>query len=120
MASAVVNQIKNVSDALYQVTTTVTTAVGMEIEVFMLRSSDDTYSHVANLSDMRSYPTESDQGIAFYRVASILQEFTTPTAANAAADLHLAKINELVYEYNVNDDTFDGSVVETTLTGEGV
>jgi hypothetical protein len=105
----------------YQIVSLVTGAVDLEIEVFVYRQTDSTYSHVATIDDMETYPSTPDVSYGFYRQESVTQTFATPAEADTAMGMHSSRINELVYQYNTGASVYAATTVtNTTLTGAGI
>ena len=76
-------------------------ANGIEPELFCYSVTDDTYSHVAALDDLRLYPAGRAQALAdyvlYYRTARMNKLFPTATAAaNASVGIQsrLKRVNK--------------------------
>jgi hypothetical protein len=84
----------------YRLQIDVVAANGIEPELFCYSVSDDSYSHVAALDDLRLYPAGRAQALAdyalFYRRANMDKVFTTSSAAaraSAGIQARLARVN---------------------------
>jgi hypothetical protein len=84
----------------YRLEVDVVAANGIEPELFCYSVSDDAYSHVASLEDLRLYPAGRAQAMAdyalFYRTASMSKSFSTSAAAAAASSgiqVRLQRVN---------------------------
>jgi len=71
----------------YKVEFNVSDAGGIEKELFVMRVSDDSFSHVALVYDLKTFPNSKQEALtkrlAFYRVSQMQRTFEVkPTAAN--------------------------------------
>lgn len=52
---------------LYKVTVDIIDVVNIDFDVLVFRSEDDTFSHVASVFDLETYPVTKDPTCSFYR-----------------------------------------------------
>ncbi len=80
-----------------EVTTTVTGTEGIPEELFVFRTNDDTFSHLASISDIMAYPSVKTAGHDYYRTGTCTRVFSTITHASEFAEIvrgHFRKISK--------------------------
>ncbi len=100
----------SVPPSQFTATYTVTSAIDIPEEVFLLDALDPgTFLRVALVGDF-GYPTTPDPNVAsFYRSATAVLEFTEFSAAEAGAVDINDRISTLVTDYQTGTDAWDGS-----------
>lgn len=96
----------------HRVETIVISSVLIPKELFVLRQEDDTFSHVAVISDL-VYPTYKDNLFSYYRVASVSRDFEEITTAIDYASHVKYRLEQVALAYTQEADSFVGS--ETTI-----
>lgn len=98
----------------YRLQVEVVAANGIEPELFCYSVSDDSYSHVAALDDLRRYPAGRAQALAdyvlFYRTASMEKVFPTSTAAAAASAGIQARLQRVNSDWGLSQTAPFGGV----------
>jgi len=98
---------------LFQTTTTVTEALGIQTQVFVFRTVDQTYSHVATVSDMvwwpNTYEEALEDGNNYYRLASCVVSFDNVSTADEFASYTLVRLDRLTTAYSTYKLEFEGS-----------
>lgn len=102
-----------VTGDLFQTTTTVTESLGIQAQVFVFRTVDETYSHVATVNDMDWWPNSYAEALAddknFYRLAACVVSFDSVDTANEFAGYTLERIDLLTTAYSTYKLEFEGS-----------
>lgn len=84
-------------------------------ELFVFKSTDDSFSHVATINDLE-YPTANDPGYSHYRLDNVTKDFEDiSTAIEFAAHIKV-RLQEVVTAYTQDAADFAGSEV-TTIVG---
>jgi hypothetical protein len=102
-----------IPDNLFQTTTTVTESLGIQPQVFVFRTVDETYSHVATVSDMdwwpNTYAEALEDGKNFYRLAECVVSFEEVDTADEFASYTLTRLDLLTASYSTYKLEFEGS-----------
>lgn len=102
-----------VSGNLFQTTTTVTESFGIQPQVFVFRTIDQSYSHVAVVRDMDEWPVTQEEAeeaeLGFYRQASCVVSYDTVETADEFAAYTLERVEFLTDQYSAYKLTFEGS-----------
>ena len=88
----------NLPGGTYQVKNEVTAATGISAELFVYRKSDESFSHVATLSDL-AYPTTVDPDQDWYRLSVAIKELADVSQALEFANHVKFRLNELMAAY---------------------
>ena len=114
--SITAHQKREATAGVYRVTTTITlVAGGIPEELFVFSYADDSYQHVANLSDIHDYPTTPTVGYDYYRLAEAVLDFDDVSDAAESATAILARLQELVNDYEAAKTAFIGEE-DTVIT----
>lgn len=101
------------TEAGHTVVNRVDATTQMEPEIFVMRTTDDTFSHVAAVDDMMVYPNAKELNKGFYRVAEVELLFVDVATAIAYATNVKCRVQALVSTYTNDVATFVGSESET-------
>ena len=108
-ASITLHQIRtNDPEGTYTVENTLSNAVGIPTELFVLDNVTGNFNHVANVFELTSLPVTETVGFSFYRSLTTTKSFTNvDTAIGFAEDLK-RRVDLLVAEYTEEVDAFPG------------
>ena len=106
---------------VYQVTTRVTYASGINRNIFVFNTETQDFEHVATVYDMETFPADRDEAIlgliAYYRKDVAIVGYTEETTAIDAADYTRERIGYLATQYQLAQEEFEGSE-DYVYTGE--
>ena len=94
------------------VTDVVTSTVSIPEELFVYRTNDDTFSHLAAIADILAYPSVKTAGHDFYRTDTCTRVSATFTAADEFATLVRGHFRRIVKEWDAAQ-VFVGTTTET-------
>lgn len=98
---------------LYKIVDTVSAAVGIAKEVFVLNADDATFDHVATVADMFNLPTVITPSIGYYRVSAVTKEYEDVTTAIQLSNVLRSNMQLLVNDYLEAVTVFVGTTTET-------
>lgn len=107
---------------MYEIRFNVLSSYAIEPELFVVSTSDDKYSHVATVRDLKGIPRDKadaiDQGLGYYRVAKVILRAYTKPAASEATEIAQRRLQLVVKDW-ANDEgiTFGGT--ETFVYSSG-
>jgi hypothetical protein len=98
----------------YTVELRVVLANGIDRELFVFRTTDDAFSHVATLDDLKLYPNNKAAALAdntkFYRASSASVTYTSQSTAAQASVHAQQRLKRVNLEWGqLADDVFGGS-----------
>lgn len=107
--SVTVHQLREATGGYYRSTSTVTlVSGGIPEELFVFAYSDDSYQHVATLSDLTDYPATKTPGDDYYRLNEVVLDLLDVSQAEESASLVLLRVQQLVDAYEDAKNTFFG------------
>lgn len=117
MASVTHTQVRSSVLSGYQIVDTVTATVSIPTQLFVFKTTDDSFSRVATVFDVGEYPDNKPDAIAngdpYYRGAVVTIVYAQlDDAVNFAQTTH-DRLQSLVIEYAAATTTFVGSTTET-------
>lgn len=101
----------------YVVHDVVTATTGIEPEVFVLVTDDDSFNRIATVVDMMNLPATQAEaltnGADYYRVSEVERVFTSLSVADNAAITISERLKLLAVEYDAATNAFVGTTTET-------
>lgn len=101
----------------YQVSTEVTETLGIEPEIFVFRTLDGAYAHVATVYDMDNFPPTQEEAeeasLNYYRGDTAVVVRDTVGSAEDLAEYTLMRISLLTSDYKAYKATFEGDDTHT-------
>lgn len=118
MISITHTQIRSVqAGPLYRVQDTVTASVGIQQQVFVFETSDQSFNRIATVDDMLSLPTSQAQAVIdgkdYYRLNTVTKDYESLKTAEDAATTIVNRIKLLLVEYDAAVNAFVGTTTET-------
>lgn len=108
------------SPGVYRTADSVTDTVGIETQVFVFNVSDDSYSRVASVYDMLTYPNTKAAAVAadqpYYRDASVSKDITAIDVAKEFASNLKGSLKVLAVEYDAAVNQFVGAETATVTS----
>lgn len=106
----------------YSSENTIVASDGIPLALFVYDTEAETYSHVAAVADLETYPDSRAQAVLdelpFYRQAAATQEYTTISEAQAFAAHVRSRLNYLAQDYPATQEEFVGTETYTFTTSE--
>jgi hypothetical protein len=98
----------------------VTASIGIPLQLFVFKVSDDSFSHVAMVFDLEEFPADKAQaesdGKAFYRKATAVRSFALISEALSFATHVDSRLQFLANDFPVAKDQFLGDSTTTFVT----
>ena len=102
------------AESTYRVALSIINAVGIEMDVVVLKESDDSFSRVATVYDMETWPANKADatagGLQYYRGRTIQRDFTTIRDATSFVTVSSNRLRILAAAWN--------SIVEAFATND--
>src|SRR3990172_13199616 len=102
------------AESTYRVALSIINAVGIEMDVVVLKESDDSFSRVATVYDMETWPANKADatagGLQYYRGRTIQRDFTTIRDATSFVTVSSNRLGILAAGWN--------SIVEAFATND--
>ena len=96
-------------------------AVNIDINVLVFDEEHTTFSHVASVYDMESYPADRAQahaaGLQFFRGRGVSREFTTMAEAVYFENITESRLNILANNWKLKLEEFEDRRYVTITTG---
>ena len=105
---------------LYKVIDTCTAALGFDTSIFVYRTAEETFSHVATTRDILSYPATKAAAVTaksdYYRLPAVT--FTSPSLRNAVVFAHdvTVRVQTLCNEFFSSQEAFLGNGEPLVIT----
>lgn len=112
MAFLTHTQTRRISPIGFQVESVVTNAVEIPPEVFVFRSENDVFSHVASAWDLETIPVEKTPEVGYYRQSQVVRDFEKVIEAIDFGHMVKGRLKRLVSDYTRAQDAFVGSETE--------
>lgn len=118
MASTITHtQTRSVVGSKYRVVDTATASVNIPLEPFVFRTVDGVYSRVATATDMaellNTQVAAQTAGADYYRLATVTQDFDEVGPASDFASGAIARLKQLVVDYDKTVASFIGTNTTT-------
>jgi hypothetical protein len=101
----------------YVVHDVVTDTAGIDPEVFVFVTDDDSFNRIATVDDMLTLPATSEEAIAsgadYYRLAEVTRSFASLSSADNAAIAISDRLKLLVVDFDAATNAFIGTTTET-------
>jgi hypothetical protein len=106
----------------YRSVNTVEASEGIPLALFVFRTVEGTFSHVASTNDVVTYPDNQEDatsdGLDYYRLATVTRDFDNVTSAQEFAAHVRARLDWLATDYPATADDFVGDETYTYTTSE--
>lgn len=106
----------------YYLTCRVTSATGIDQELFVYGARNDTYSHVATPFDLEGYPVVREDALVtgkdFYRKNIAILSFTSKNAREQAASIISQRLNSTNQEWARRGESAEGASFVTFDSGD--
>lgn len=76
-------------------------------QVFILRSSDDGFDHIASVDELSAWPAVKDPQVEFYRSSTAQKDYADPDTAGQNIDSVILSLQGLVDAYAAFREVFD-------------
>lgn len=118
MASITHTQTRTIiSGPMFRVSDVITAATDIPMAVFVFKVTDDTFSHVATVYDLSTYPDTREQAVEaeqdFYRQTAVTKDWESLGTAIDFAESIKPRLKLLVKDFEKASDLFVGVTVET-------
>jgi len=109
MATITLHQIRtNEPDGTYKVVNTLSNAVGIPVELFVLDSTTAAFNHVANVGELTNLPITDTSGFSFYRSLTTTKIYQDIAGAIAFAEDLKRRVDLLIEENTAEAVLFPG------------
>jgi hypothetical protein len=97
----------------YRVNVSIIDAVNIEMDVLVFDEEHNTFSHVATVYDMESYPASRtaahSAGLQFYRARGVTREFNTVQSAIYFETVTKSRLKLLAVDWEARTDNFSSN-----------
>lgn len=101
------------SENVYRINVSIIDAVNIDINVLVFDEEHNTFSHVATVYDMESYPADREQahsaGLQFFRQRGVTRQFSTVEEAVYFEDVTRSRLKTLAVDWESRTDSFSGN-----------
>lgn len=104
------------AQGFYRIDVDIIDAVNIEPAVLVFRQKDDTFSHVATVYDMETWPTQPSPNIDFYRGRGAKVFFNTLKDATGFEKITRTRIETLANSWDTILEDFPGVEIVTVVT----
>jgi hypothetical protein len=105
----------------YVVNVSIIDAINIDINVLMFDEEHNTFSHVATVYDMETYPVSRaaahDAGLQFYRARGVSREFTTVAEAVYFENVTETRLKQLTDSWKLRIEDFESHRYVTLTSG---
>jgi hypothetical protein len=99
------------TDGVYRVDVDILDATGIDVDLLVFRSPEDTFSHVATVYDLETYPSSPVPNCPFYRVRGAKVPFNNLRDAGAFEDVTRSRLKVLAVAWNSVVEEFTGTEI---------
>lgn len=101
------------SQNTYSINITIIDAVNITMDVLVFDVEYNTFSHVATVYDMESYPADRavahTQGLQFYRARGVTRTFSDVSAAINFESVTVSRLKQLTIDWAKRTESFSSS-----------